>query len=53
MNLCPTEKIFCNEQRINFRREGALKQVFEEFVSEDFDPEKFLGMVSALSRNNY
>ena len=37
---CPTEKILCNEQRINFRREGDLKQIFEEFVSKEFDPEK-------------
>ena len=40
MNQCPTEKILCNERRINFRRDGDLKQIFEEFVSKEFDPEK-------------
>merc|ERR1712109_185533 len=40
MDLCPTEKIFCNGQKIKFRRENTLKEIFEEFVSRDFDPEK-------------
>ena len=40
MDLCPTEKIFCNGQKIKFRREKTLKEIFEEFVSRDFDPEK-------------
>ena len=37
---CPTEKIFCTGQKIKFRRENALKEIFAEFISKDFDPDK-------------
>ena len=40
MDQCPTEKIFCKGQKIKFRRENTLKEIFEEFISKDFDPEK-------------
>ena len=40
MDQCPTEKIFCTTQNIKFRRENTLKEIFEEFVSKDFDQEK-------------
>ena len=40
MDLCPTEKIFCNGRKIKFRREKTLKEIFEEFVSRDFDSDK-------------
>ena len=39
-NQCFTEKVLCSEQRIRFRREGSLKQIFEEFIDKDFDPDK-------------
>ena len=37
---CPTEKIFCTGQKIKFRRVNALKEIFAEFISKDFDPSK-------------
>jgi len=40
MDQCPTENIFCSKQSIKFRRERSLKEIFEDFVSKDYEPEK-------------
>ena len=39
MDQCTT-KMFCSKQEIKFRGECSLKEIFEDFVSKDFDPEK-------------
>ena len=37
---CFAEKILCKEKSIKFRSQGTLKEIFEDFIDKDFDPEK-------------